>query len=143
MNFAKSLTAEIKTRHDLFIGKCSIDLSAMSEYEILDLKKREEAAQEEALRLEPDNFRVANNLAVLLAAQKTGLDDALAMIRRALEREPNRATYLDTLGLVHQARGDKAASSAAPPSGCDCRASRGRWARGEATARRSTRRTCC
>ncbi|KAB2964535.1 tetratricopeptide repeat protein, partial [Zoogloea sp.] len=69
-----------------------------------------EKAYREALRLEPDNFRVANNLAVLLAAQKTGLDDALAMIRRALEREPNRATYLDTLGLVHQARGDKAAA---------------------------------
>ena len=69
-----------------------------------------EKAYREALRLEPDNFRVANNLAVLLAAQKSGLDDALAMIRRALEREPNRATYLDTLGLVQQARGDKAAA---------------------------------
>lgn len=69
-----------------------------------------EKAYREALRLEPDNLRVANNLAVLLAAQKTGLDDALAMIRRALEREPNRATYLDTLGLVQLARGDKAAA---------------------------------
>lgn len=69
-----------------------------------------EKAYREALRLEPDNLRVANNLAVLLAAQKTGLDDALVMIRRALEREPNRATYLDTLGLVQLARGDKAAA---------------------------------
>ena len=69
-----------------------------------------EKAYREALRLEPENLRVANNLAVLLASQKTGLDDALAMIRRALEREPNRATYLDTLGLVQQARGDKLAA---------------------------------
>lgn len=69
-----------------------------------------EKAYREALRLEPDNLRIANNLAVLLASQKTGLDDALAMIRRAIEREPNRATYLDTLGLVQQARGDKLAA---------------------------------
>lgn len=69
-----------------------------------------EKAYREALRLEPDNLRVANNLAVLLATQKTGLDDALSMIRRAIEREPNRATYLDTLGLVQQARGDKLAA---------------------------------
>ena len=51
LNCAKSLTAEIKTRHDLFIGKCSIDLSAMSEYEILDLKKREEALHVELREL--------------------------------------------------------------------------------------------
>lgn len=65
-----------------------------------------EKAYREALRLEPDNLRVANNLAVLLATQKSALDEALSLARRAVDKEPGRGTYFDTLGLVLQARGD-------------------------------------
>ncbi len=67
-----------------------------------------EKAYREALRVEPDNIRVTNNLAVLLATQKSALDDALSLARRAVDKEPGRATYFDTLGLVLQARGDVA-----------------------------------
>lgn len=69
-----------------------------------------EKSYREALRMEPDNIRVANNLAVLLATQKSALDDALSLARRAVEKEPGRGTYFDTLGLVLQARGDVAAA---------------------------------
>jgi Tfp pilus assembly protein PilF len=74
------------------------------------LKRNGEAekAYREALRLEPDNIRVANNLAVLLATQKSTLDEALSLARRAVDKEPGRGTYFDTLGLVLQARGDAA-----------------------------------
>jgi Tfp pilus assembly protein PilF/ketosteroid isomerase-like protein len=74
------------------------------------LKRNGEAekAYREALRLEPDNIRVANNLAVLLATQKSALDEALSLARRAVDKEPGRGTYFDTLGLVLQARGDAA-----------------------------------
>ena len=74
------------------------------------LKRNGEAekAYREALRLEPDNIRVANNLAVLLANQKSALDEALSLARRAVDKEPGRGTYFDTLGLVLQARGDAA-----------------------------------
>ncbi|MBN8284335.1 tetratricopeptide repeat protein [Zoogloea sp.] len=74
------------------------------------LKRNGEAekAYREALRLEPDNIRVANNLAVLLATQNSGLDEALSLARRAVDKEPGRGTYFDTLGLVLQARGDAA-----------------------------------
>lgn len=65
-----------------------------------------EKAYREALRLEPDNLRVVNNLAVLLASQKSALDEALSLARRAVEKEPGRGTYFDTLGLVLLARGD-------------------------------------
>lgn len=65
-----------------------------------------EKAYREALRIEPDNIRIANNLAVLLASQKSGLDEALSLARRAVDKEPGRGTYFDTLGLVLQARGD-------------------------------------
>ncbi|MBK7848802.1 MAG: tetratricopeptide repeat protein [Zoogloea sp.] len=74
------------------------------------LKRNGEAekAYREALRLEPDNIRVANNLAVLLATQRSGLDEALSLARRVVDKEPGRGTYFDTLGLVLQARGDAA-----------------------------------
>lgn len=65
-----------------------------------------EKAYREALRIEPDNIRVANNLAVLLASQKTSLDEALRLAKRAADKEPGRGTFFDTLGLVLQARGD-------------------------------------
>lgn len=65
-----------------------------------------EKAYREALRVDPDNIRVANNLAVLLASQKTNLDEALRLAKRAADKEPGRGTFFDTLGLVLQARGD-------------------------------------
>lgn len=67
-----------------------------------------EKAYREALRIDPDNIRIANNLAVLLANQKTSLDEALSLAKRAADKEPGRSTFFDTLGLVLQARGDTA-----------------------------------
>lgn len=67
-----------------------------------------EKAYREALRIDPENIRIANNLAVLLANQKTSLDEALSLAKRAADKEPGRGTFFDTLGLVLQARGDTA-----------------------------------
>jgi Tfp pilus assembly protein PilF/ketosteroid isomerase-like protein len=67
-----------------------------------------EQAYREALKLEPDNPQLANNLAFLLASQKLKLDEALTLAQRAVAKESGRATYLDTLGTVQQARGDLA-----------------------------------
>ena len=39
---AKNLHFEISTRHTIFMSKCSIDLNTLNDFEILDLKKREE-----------------------------------------------------------------------------------------------------
>lgn len=77
--------------------------------QVLERTKRPaeaEKAYREALRLEPDNIRVGNNLAVLLVARKASLDEALTLATRAVDKEPGRAAFFDTLGLVRQARGD-------------------------------------
>ena len=39
---AKNLHYEIKTRYDIFIEKCKIEIDILSDYELLDLRKREE-----------------------------------------------------------------------------------------------------
>ena len=69
-----------------------------------------EQAYREGLKLEPDSPQLANNLAFLLASQKLKLDEALTLAQRAVAKESGRASYLDTLGTVQQARGDLAAA---------------------------------
>ena len=39
---AENLHFEIKVRYDIFYKKCSVDVSALNNYEVLDLKKRED-----------------------------------------------------------------------------------------------------
>lgn len=60
-----------------------------------------EYAYRAALALAPDNPATLNNLAWLLGAEGRSLDEAEALVRRAiaLEAEP-RAAYLDTLAAI-------------------------------------------
>jgi tetratricopeptide (TPR) repeat protein len=67
-----------------------------------------EAAYREGLKVGPNDPRLANNLAYLLANRRLRLDEALSLARQAVERDPKRATYHDTLGVVLQLRGDEA-----------------------------------
>ena len=48
---AKSLLSELNTRHSILLGKCTIDFDALSDYEILDLKKKEECLHVEMREL--------------------------------------------------------------------------------------------
>ena len=67
-----------------------------------------EAAYREGLKVGPNDPRLANNLAYLLANRRLRLDEALSLARQAVARDPKRATYHDTLGVVLQLRGDEA-----------------------------------
>lgn len=67
-----------------------------------------EAAYREGLKVGPNDPRLANNLAYLLANRRLRLDEALSLAKQAVAREPKRATYHDTLGVVLQLRGDEA-----------------------------------
>ncbi len=75
-------------------------------YERMKRLPEAEAAYRDALKLEPDDLRVVNNLAFVLASQKVKLDEALALAQRTVSREPNRASFHDTLGVVHLARNE-------------------------------------
>lgn len=69
-----------------------------------------EAAYRDALRIDPNDLRVMNNLAYVLASQRIKLDEALNLIQRALAKGPNRATLYDTLGVIQLARNNVSAA---------------------------------
>ncbi len=56
---------------------------------------------EEALRLDPANHLVLNNYAYSLAERGFRLERALEMSRKAVEAEPENASYLDTIGWIY------------------------------------------
>jgi tetratricopeptide (TPR) repeat protein len=65
--------------------------------------RRQEARQvyEQALKMEPGNGVVLNNLAFLLADTGSDLDQALTMAQRAKQLLPNLYEVSDTLGLIY------------------------------------------
>jgi tetratricopeptide (TPR) repeat protein len=54
----------------------------------------------------PADARALNELGYLLATRGERLDEAIALVRRALETEPTNGAYLDSLGWAHFRRGD-------------------------------------
>ncbi len=71
-------------------------------------KRWEEAfeAYENALALDPQNDVVLNNYAYFLSLQARELDKAEAMVLKALEIDPDNASYLDTAGWVYYHQGE-------------------------------------
>jgi tetratricopeptide (TPR) repeat protein len=59
-----------------------------------------------ALELEPDQPDVLNYLGYTWADRGENLDEALAMIQRAVEQRPRSGAMIDSLGWVHYRRGD-------------------------------------
>jgi len=59
-----------------------------------------------SIALDPENSAEASNyLGYMWADHNTNLEEAEAMIRRALQSEPNNASYLDSLGWVEFRKG--------------------------------------
>ena len=55
---------------------------------------------------DPKDARVLNHLGYLLASRGDQLDEAVTLVRRALESDPDRPEYLDSLGWAHFKRGE-------------------------------------
>ena len=64
-----------------------------------------EAELEALLQLDPEEAGVNNDLGYLYADQGKNLEKAEAMIRKAVQEEPDPAAYLDSLGWVLFKRG--------------------------------------
>jgi tetratricopeptide (TPR) repeat protein len=54
----------------------------------------------------PSDPRVLNHLGYLLATRGDQLDEAVTLVRRALQADPDRPEYLDSLGWAHFKRGE-------------------------------------
>lgn len=76
---------------------------------IYDSKKEfiiSDSLYNEAMKIDSNNVLILNNYAYSLAERKVRLDDALSMSKKALEKEPNSASYLDTIGWIYFQLGD-------------------------------------
>jgi tetratricopeptide (TPR) repeat protein len=60
-----------------------------------------EAEFRKVLEMNPDNSSALNYLGYMLADRNVRLQEALTMIKRALDREPGNPAYLDSLGWVY------------------------------------------
>lgn len=59
-----------------------------------------------ALRLDFENPLVLNNYGYSLSLRGQRLDEAMVMVKRALELDPDNGAYMDTAGWIHYQLGD-------------------------------------
>lgn len=60
------------------------------------------------LSSEPSNANALNTLGYMLAVRGEQLDEAISLVKRALEKDPDNGAFLDSLGWAHFRRGDLA-----------------------------------
>lgn len=68
--------------------------------------KEAERKYQQVLELDPDNATALNNYGYMLAELGERLDEAEAMIRKALKIRPNEPAFWDSLGWVYFQRGN-------------------------------------
>lgn len=76
------------------------------EYSITGNTARSDSAYRRALELEPDNALANNNYAYSLSERGEKLPLARTMAQTALEKEPDNASYLDTMGWIYYQLGE-------------------------------------
>lgn len=70
-------------------------------YDRLGRYKESERCYESALKLDPDNALVLNNLAYSLSERGVELERCLTMAQKAVDKEPDNGAYLDTIGWIY------------------------------------------
>jgi Flp pilus assembly protein TadD len=64
-------------------------------------KAEAEAEYRKALDLDPNNPLVLNNIAYSMVERNEKLDEALQMIRRAVDLAPHNGSFIDSLGWIY------------------------------------------
>lgn len=67
---------------------------------------KSDEAYDKSLQIDPNNVFVLNNYSYYLSLRKDKLDDALNMIKKAVELSPNNKSFMDTYGWVLFQKGD-------------------------------------
>lgn len=88
-------------RQDILFNLASV-------YEKLHRYDDAERTLTDLYRLAPDDPAVCNFYGYLLAVMNKDLDRAETLVKHALEKEPDNAYYIDSLGWVYYQRGDYA-----------------------------------
>lgn len=70
-------------------------------YDRLGRTEDSQRSYEEALKLDPENALVLNNLAYSMAERNQQLERCLEMAKVAVQKEPDNGAYLDTIGWVY------------------------------------------
>ncbi|MEG8947610.1 tetratricopeptide repeat protein [Rosettibacter firmus] len=68
--------------------------------------EKSDSLYNQALIIDSTNSLILNNYAYSLAERGIRLDDALKMSQKAVQKEPENASYLDTIGWVYYQLGD-------------------------------------
>ena len=74
------------------------------------LRPESKSSYEQAVRLGGDDADLLNNLAYLKADMGTDLDNALALARKALGKDPGNSQYADTVGFIYLKKKDLASA---------------------------------
>jgi tetratricopeptide (TPR) repeat protein len=80
--------------------KVQLHLNIADAYQQQGKHVESDKAFDEVLKLEPNNALALNNYAYFLALRKVRLDEAEAMVKKAIAEEADNPSYLDTYGWV-------------------------------------------
>jgi len=104
MNKSKDALAILEKYEPRIANRSSIIpdyLSSMGDlYHALGMEKKAFKVYDQVLKIKPDHLSVLNNYAYYLSVRGKRLDDALAMSRITVDRDPANPTYLDTYGWI-------------------------------------------
>lgn len=87
-------------------GNVQTMLALAGAYDETRQYNRSEKIYQELVKTHPDSPIILNNYAYHLSVQGVRLNDALAMVKKALQADPDNAPYLDTLGWIYYQIGD-------------------------------------
>jgi tetratricopeptide (TPR) repeat protein len=91
---AEKIAQSPEEKHDVWMNRAAL----------LDKVKKPEASEAEyrkVLAVDPEDAGALNDLGYALAERNVRLPEALKMISKAIELEPNNGAYLDSLGWVY------------------------------------------
>ena len=100
-NKAKEAIKYYEKAHDLSPKDVQIMGTLAMAYNTEKMFKESDELYEEALFLDPDNALILNNYAYNLSVRNEKLEKSLSMAQRAIAKEPDNSSYLDTIGWIY------------------------------------------
>jgi tetratricopeptide (TPR) repeat protein len=88
--------------------KVVVDFSRGMLYDQQKLYEQAEAEYRKGLALDPKNATIENDLGYLLAERGVKLDEAVTMLKRAVDYDPQNGAYLDSLAWAYYKQGQYA-----------------------------------